>query len=170
MHCLLWMLFVSGAVALDNGLIKTPPMGWLHWERFRCNTDCKSFPNDCIRFVYGCWLPVFKFVNKLSFASSFIMRITWLQFSLHCWFSWLSISPETWRCSVHPGSSPRLSAILFLRQAHVLQHGVEVKMVCVMFQSSLCSDMGQGDKQWSCNSYLPGGRDVNKDWTPKDKD
>jgi len=23
-------------------------MGWNDWERFRCNTDCKNFPNDCI--------------------------------------------------------------------------------------------------------------------------
>ena len=25
--------------ALENGLSRTPPMGWLAWERFRCNTD-----------------------------------------------------------------------------------------------------------------------------------
>ncbi|XP_064608971.1 alpha-N-acetylgalactosaminidase-like [Liolophura sinensis] len=35
--------------ALDNGLALTPPMGWLNWERFRCNIDCENFPNDCIR-------------------------------------------------------------------------------------------------------------------------
>eukprot|EP00795_Rhopilema_esculentum_P006422 gene6422-11864_t len=27
---------------LDNGLALTPPMGWLAWERFRCNIDCKN--------------------------------------------------------------------------------------------------------------------------------
>lgn len=27
---------------LENGLARTPPMGWLSWERFRCNTDCDS--------------------------------------------------------------------------------------------------------------------------------
>lgn len=27
---------------LDNGLARKPPMGWLSWERFRCNTDCDS--------------------------------------------------------------------------------------------------------------------------------
>lgn len=37
--------------ALDNGLALTPPMGWLDWERFRCNVDCENFPNDCIRWV-----------------------------------------------------------------------------------------------------------------------
>ncbi|KAJ8962658.1 hypothetical protein NQ318_001052 [Aromia moschata] len=34
---------------LDNGLALTPPMGWMHWERFRCITDCAEYPNDCIR-------------------------------------------------------------------------------------------------------------------------
>ncbi|GFO45388.1 alpha-n-acetylgalactosaminidase-like [Plakobranchus ocellatus] len=36
------------SVALDNGLARTPPMGWLSWERFRCNTDCKNDPDHCI--------------------------------------------------------------------------------------------------------------------------
>ncbi|ESN90211.1 hypothetical protein HELRODRAFT_182708 [Helobdella robusta] len=35
-------------LALDNGLTRTPPMGWLSWERFRCNVDCKNDPNNCI--------------------------------------------------------------------------------------------------------------------------
>ncbi|XP_045777161.1 alpha-N-acetylgalactosaminidase isoform X1 [Maniola jurtina] len=39
---------VSCAVALDNGLALTPPMGWLTWQRFRCITDCKQYPNECI--------------------------------------------------------------------------------------------------------------------------
>lgn len=34
--------------ALDNGLAKTPPMGWLNWERYRCNTDCVHDPENCI--------------------------------------------------------------------------------------------------------------------------
>ncbi|XP_061169448.1 alpha-galactosidase A-like [Saccostrea echinata] len=34
--------------ALDNGLALTPPMGWLTWERFRCNTDCERDPENCI--------------------------------------------------------------------------------------------------------------------------
>ncbi|KAG5887145.1 hypothetical protein JTB14_024254 [Gonioctena quinquepunctata] len=33
---------------LENGLARTPPMGWLAWERFRCNTDCKNDPDNCI--------------------------------------------------------------------------------------------------------------------------
>ncbi|KAK6976707.1 alpha-N-acetylgalactosaminidase [Biomphalaria glabrata] len=34
--------------ALDNGLARTPPMGWLSWQRFRCNTDCDNDPLNCI--------------------------------------------------------------------------------------------------------------------------
>ncbi|XP_007571978.1 alpha-galactosidase A [Poecilia formosa] len=34
--------------ALDNGLALKPTMGWLHWERFMCNTDCDTDPDNCI--------------------------------------------------------------------------------------------------------------------------
>ncbi|XP_055836467.1 alpha-N-acetylgalactosaminidase [Episyrphus balteatus] len=34
--------------ALENGVARTPPMGWLSWERFRCNTDCEGDPDNCI--------------------------------------------------------------------------------------------------------------------------
>ncbi|XP_004711261.4 alpha-galactosidase A [Echinops telfairi] len=37
-----------GAGALDNGLSLTPTMGWLHWERFLCNVDCKEEPDSCV--------------------------------------------------------------------------------------------------------------------------
>lgn len=33
---------------LENGLARTPPMGWLSWERFGCETDCKARPDTCI--------------------------------------------------------------------------------------------------------------------------
>lgn len=36
------------ASALDNGLMLTPPMGWLAWERFRCDIDCVNDPKNCI--------------------------------------------------------------------------------------------------------------------------
>jgi len=36
------------ASALDNGMAATPPMGWLSWERYMCNTDCKGSPDSCI--------------------------------------------------------------------------------------------------------------------------
>ncbi len=40
--CLNWV------ESLDNGLVRTPPMGWLSWERYACNIDCVNYPNDCI--------------------------------------------------------------------------------------------------------------------------
>jgi len=39
---------ISVSTGLDNGLARTPPMGWLNWERYRCNTDCKNDPANCI--------------------------------------------------------------------------------------------------------------------------
>ncbi|KAK6642561.1 hypothetical protein RUM43_004063 [Polyplax serrata] len=36
------------SLALENGLARTPPMGWLTWERFECTTDCTTYPDDCI--------------------------------------------------------------------------------------------------------------------------
>ncbi len=36
---------------LDNGLALTPPMGWLSWERFECNKDCMTDPDNCIGCV-----------------------------------------------------------------------------------------------------------------------
>lgn len=45
--CLIFTL-VGFSLALDNGLARTPPMGWLSWERFRCRTDCKLYPKSCI--------------------------------------------------------------------------------------------------------------------------
>lgn len=38
----------NGVLTLDNGLVLTPPMGWLSWERFRCNIDCVNDPENCI--------------------------------------------------------------------------------------------------------------------------
>lgn len=43
------LALISLTVALDNGLLKTPPMGWMAWERFRCDIDCKDDPENCIR-------------------------------------------------------------------------------------------------------------------------
>lgn len=45
---LLASMMLLHCVALDNGLASTPPMGWLSWERFRCMTDCKNRPSECI--------------------------------------------------------------------------------------------------------------------------
>lgn len=42
---------VAQVLMLDNGLLQTPPMGWLAWERFRCNINCDEDPKNCIRFT-----------------------------------------------------------------------------------------------------------------------
>uniref|UniRef100_V9KSD6 Alpha-galactosidase n=1 Tax=Callorhinchus milii TaxID=7868 RepID=V9KSD6_CALMI len=42
------VVMVGCTRALDNGQLLTPPMGWLVWERFRCNTDCVNDPENCI--------------------------------------------------------------------------------------------------------------------------
>ncbi|XP_078403047.1 alpha-galactosidase A [Cetorhinus maximus] len=43
---LLWL--GQGGWSLDNGLARTPIMGWLHWERFLCNVNCQEDPHNCI--------------------------------------------------------------------------------------------------------------------------
>ena len=45
----LLLALVSQVLVLENGLLRKPPMGWLAWERFRCNTDCNEDPKNCIR-------------------------------------------------------------------------------------------------------------------------
>lgn len=50
---------ITNVRALDNGLSRTPPMGWLSWERFRCNTDCENDPDNCIRLVAA---PLIKYI------------------------------------------------------------------------------------------------------------
>jgi len=44
----LYLAALATVAAMNNGVARTPPMGWLAWERFRCNTDCKTFPDTCI--------------------------------------------------------------------------------------------------------------------------
>lgn len=47
--CILVVLVqIFHCLALDNGLALTPPMGWMDWERFRCNTNCQNDPDNCI--------------------------------------------------------------------------------------------------------------------------
>jgi len=36
------------AVDARNTLARTPPMGWMSWEIFRCRIDCATEPEDCI--------------------------------------------------------------------------------------------------------------------------
>ncbi|XP_046375047.2 alpha-N-acetylgalactosaminidase-like isoform X2 [Haliotis rufescens] len=49
MEMYLCLLLLCGVVhGLNNGLARTPPMGFLSWERFRCNLDCKNDPENCV--------------------------------------------------------------------------------------------------------------------------
>ena len=34
--------------ALSNGQALTPPMGFISWQRFRCNVDCAHDPDNCV--------------------------------------------------------------------------------------------------------------------------
>ncbi|CAH8585938.1 unnamed protein product [Schistosoma intercalatum] len=50
------LTIVSGAViltlncvmCLDNGLARTPPMGWNTWQVFGCQLNCQRYPNNCL--------------------------------------------------------------------------------------------------------------------------
>jgi len=42
------VLVATEVESADNGLALTPPMGWLSWQRFRCNIDCVNDPYNCI--------------------------------------------------------------------------------------------------------------------------
>ena len=39
---------IESVGCLNNGLARTPPMGWISWERFTCTVDCEQYPNDCL--------------------------------------------------------------------------------------------------------------------------
>jgi len=48
---MLYLLLALGAlttVAARNSLARTPPMGWMSWELFRCDVDCSVDPTSCI--------------------------------------------------------------------------------------------------------------------------
>ncbi|KAK5977781.1 Alpha-galactosidase [Trichostrongylus colubriformis] len=49
---MLWFWFYTillGTVsALENGLARTPPMGWMSWTAFYCEMDCVKHPRTCI--------------------------------------------------------------------------------------------------------------------------
>ena len=42
------LLSATQVLARDDGLARTPPMGWLSWLRYACETDCKNYPDACI--------------------------------------------------------------------------------------------------------------------------
>ena len=52
-HAFITMITALTSVAAimpnpSGGLAKTPPMGWMSWEIFRCDIDCHDNPENCI--------------------------------------------------------------------------------------------------------------------------
>ena len=45
---LLGTILVGTAEGLENGVGRTPPMGFISWERFGAETNCDKFPKTCI--------------------------------------------------------------------------------------------------------------------------
>ncbi|XGW05267.1 hypothetical protein V3C99_015999 [Haemonchus contortus] len=45
---LVLLLILHMASSLDNGLARTPPMGWMSWTAFYCEINCESHPDHCI--------------------------------------------------------------------------------------------------------------------------
>ena len=45
---ILILLTLIQAIDARNSLARTPPMGWMSWELFRCDVDCSVDPTSCI--------------------------------------------------------------------------------------------------------------------------
>ncbi|KOB79090.1 putative Alpha-N-acetylgalactosaminidase [Operophtera brumata] len=46
---LMFMAFVSEVFVLENGLARTPPMGWMSWGYYMCNVNCDQTPEKCLK-------------------------------------------------------------------------------------------------------------------------
>ena len=46
--CFILFLTCNPTSGLNNGLARTPPMGWMSWVRFACEINCTLYPKDCI--------------------------------------------------------------------------------------------------------------------------
>eukprot|EP01060_Flectonema_neradi_P032033 TRINITY_DN501_c0_g1_i1.p1 TRINITY_DN501_c0_g1~~TRINITY_DN501_c0_g1_i1.p1 ORF type:complete len:412 (+),score=97.42 TRINITY_DN501_c0_g1_i1:71-1237(+) len=44
----LQLLFTAATGTVSKNLAPTPPMGWMNWEIFRCQTDCSKYNESCI--------------------------------------------------------------------------------------------------------------------------
>ena len=44
----MFALSAVASAAPSGGLARVPPMGWMSWQAFRCEIDCKAAPEDCI--------------------------------------------------------------------------------------------------------------------------
>lgn len=73
-----------GVTGLDNGLALTPPMGWLAWQRYRCITDCETYPDECVRYLYVnivnilLCIPYTTIVTTIKFVKYFIFLLYYL--------------------------------------------------------------------------------------------
>lgn len=64
--------------ALDNGLVRKPPMGWIPWARFACQVDCNLYPNNCINEQL--------FVTMAEILASAYKQLGWTYINLDdCW-------------------------------------------------------------------------------------
>ncbi|KAI1719149.1 alpha galactosidase A domain-containing protein [Ditylenchus destructor] len=45
---ILYSVILVSVHSLDNGLVRTPPMGWMSWTKYFCETDCEHHPFGCI--------------------------------------------------------------------------------------------------------------------------
>jgi len=74
---ILILIFLATVInALDNGLARTPPMGWMSWTKFYCEIDCAHHPFSCINErLYKVWKNFFE--KFFSFILSRIWPIEW---------------------------------------------------------------------------------------------
>ncbi len=79
-------LNLESTFGLDNGLARTPPMGWLAWERFRCNTDCVNDPHNCISERLFMQVRSWRHLWQTKTLTSFVISpkvYFWLKIVLH---------------------------------------------------------------------------------------
>lgn len=48
--CLLFLIFSLDKVdLLENGLARTPPMGWMSWGYYMCGVKCEDAEDKCLK-------------------------------------------------------------------------------------------------------------------------
>ncbi|CAK5036412.1 unnamed protein product [Meloidogyne enterolobii] len=45
---LILFILIKNILTLENGLARTPPMGWMSWTIFYCEINCFKYPTGCI--------------------------------------------------------------------------------------------------------------------------
>lgn len=70
---LLWTCLIAITEVIDsleNGLALTPPMGWLAWQRYRCITDCETYPDECVKLVN---INVLQYIELIMFINALFL-------------------------------------------------------------------------------------------------